>query len=170
MRTLYLLRHAKSSWDNPSLADHDRPLSPRGQRAAARLAEYLRGEHVQPATALCSTANRACQTLELIAPALAQSVEVHLEDSLYGATAGELLDRLRLFGSEDSVLLVGHNPAIRQLALGLAGDGVTSAFENLRAKFPTAALATLTTAAPWRRLDWGGAFLESFVRPRELGA
>src|SRR5215831_14982212 len=91
---LYLLRHAKSSWDDPALADHDRPLAPRGRRNGAALAEHVTREGIAPDLVLCSTALRARETLALLLPALGGEAEIQLEDELYGATADELLARL----------------------------------------------------------------------------
>jgi phosphohistidine phosphatase len=170
VKVLYLLRHAKSSWDDPALSDHERPLAPRGRRAAARIAEHLKGEGIRPALVICSSSRRTRQTLERIATAL-PDVPVQVEADLYGADAGSLHRRLhRLPDTADSVLLVGHNPGLHDLTLTLAGDGDAEILARLRAKMPTGALATL--AAPvkrWRNLRPGGAELVGFVVPRELG-
>lgn len=158
--TLYLLRHAKSSWAEPSLPDHDRPLAPRGERACALIAEYLRRNEIRPELVLCSSATRTRDTLERIVSALGDT-DVSVEDDLYGASASELLTRLRAIpDAVPSVLLIGHNPGIQELALDL-----TAASE---AEFPTAALATLVVHEPWVNLASGGAELTAFVRPRDL--
>ena len=166
--TLYLLRHAKSSWDDPTLADHDRPLSSRGRRASGVIADYLRREAVAPNLVLCSSSRRTCETLERISAGLDEKVAVHIEDRLYAASARDLLAMLRAVDPDvESVLLIGHNPAIQELALALARKGAQ--LERLREKFPTAALATLTFQADWPELAPGAAELVAFVRPRELG-
>src|SRR5690348_13288349 len=122
-RSLFVLRHAKSSWDDAALADHERPLAPRGRRAAERIAEHLSRTHVEPELVLCSTATRARQTLDLVRPALG-SPKVSLEDELYGASAGGLGARLRRVPDDvESVLLVGHNPGLQDLVLELASAG-----------------------------------------------
>ncbi len=162
VKTLTLLRHAKSSWDDPALADHDRPLAPRGRRAAKRIATYLRDEHLPVSLVLCSSAARTRETVELVSP----PGGIEIEDELYGASADQLLERLRRVPEQiDAVMLVGHNPAIHQLAITLASDSG----ELLYDKFPTAALATLTVTGPWRELDRGQGKLIAFVKPRELG-
>jgi phosphohistidine phosphatase len=159
-KRLRLLRHAKSSWDDPALADHDRPLAPRGRRAAERIGTHLRDEPVEIELVLCSSATRARQTLELVGP----PGEVRIESSLYGASVGQLLERVRRVPDEvDSVMLIGHNPAMEDLAWLL-----TEADSLAGEKFPTGALATLTFTGSWRQLGPGTAGLESFVRPREL--
>jgi phosphohistidine phosphatase len=168
VRYLYLLRHAKSSWADPGVEDHDRPLSPRGRKAAKKIAEHLRSSGVQPALVLCSSALRARQTLELVAPAFGDVVSIKVERSLYGADEGDLLARLRrVAGSVPSVMVIGHNPSLQFLALTLAARGRQR--DQLEAKFPTGALATLRVLeAPWRDLNRGSAELVGLVVPREL--
>ena len=166
MTTLYLLRHAKSSWDEPGLADRERPLAPRGRRAVGRVAEHLRAEGVRPEVVLCSTAVRARQTLEIVLPALGEP-EVLVEDGLYGDDAEEVLDRLRsLPDAIARAMVVGHNPTLQDLALDLAASGRD--LERLREKLPTGALVTLAFEGPWRGLGAGRATLESLVVPRDL--
>jgi phosphohistidine phosphatase len=164
---LYLLRHAKSSWDNPSLADHDRPLSSRGRRASELIADYLRREAVAPSLVLCSSSRRTRETLERISAGLEEEIAVQIEEALYAASASGLIAMLHAVDPRvDSVLLIGHNPGIQELALALAGRGVQR--EPLREKFPTAALAILTFHADWSELAPDAAELVAFVRPREL--
>src|SRR3954468_4693715 len=122
MKRLYLLRHAKSSWDEPGLADRDRPLAPRGRKAARLIAEHMRREGIAPELVLCSPARRAHQTLDAILPALGDKATVMVEPELYGASEPELIERLRrLADSVGSAMLIGHNPGIQGLALTLAG-------------------------------------------------
>jgi len=168
--TLYLLRHAKSSWDDPGLADEERPLAPRGERAARRMAQHIREAGIRPALVLCSPARRTRQTLEAVAGSFGKHVEVLVEDGLYGAGAWELTARLRRVPTElPSVMVVGHNPGLQELALGLAGGGGEEALASLRAKFPTAALATLLLPeGGWESLARGGAEIVSLVLPRSL--
>jgi phosphohistidine phosphatase len=167
---LYLLRHAKSSWDDPGLSDAERPLAPRGERAARRMAGHFREADVKPDVVLCSPARRARQTLEAVAAAFGPGTEVRVEEDLYGASAGELLVRLRqVLPGTGSVMVVGHNPGIHELALELVGAGDERALADLRHKFPTAGLATLIVAeGGWPDLDRGRAELDDFVVPRAL--
>lgn len=167
MKRLYLLRHAKSSWDDPTLADHDRPLAPRGRRAAAAMAQHLRHEGIAPELVLCSPSARTRQTLTAIAPGLGEDADVRIEDELYAASAAALLDVLHEVPDEvRSVMLIAHNPGIQDLALSLAGGGPV--IERVRSKFPTAALATLELDGSWRELAPEGAELVTFVKPKEL--
>jgi len=164
-RTLYLLRHAKSSWDDPSLPDYERPLARRGRRACARLASHLQAELIEPQLVLCSSAVRARETLMRLA--LPSSVEVRVEDSIYGASAAGLLAMLRaLPESIESALVVGHDPGIQELALLLARPGGLR--DEVRAKFPTGALATLALTTSWGALTIDTAELTAFVTPRQL--
>ena len=140
-RHLLLLRHAKSSWDDPTLADHERPLAPRGCRAAKLISRHLRDERFDISLVLCSSARRAVETVGLVAP----TGELQIQPGLYRASADQLLAHLRRVPPEaETVMLVGHNPAIQELAADLAGDGS----ELDGQKFPTGALATLSFAGP----------------------
>jgi phosphohistidine phosphatase len=164
---LYLLRHAKSSWDDPGLADHDRPLAPRGRRAGELLAAHARRSQIAPQLVLCSSSTRTRQTLALLE--LAGEPVVLYERGLYAASEIALLERLRSVRDDvASVMLIGHNSGIEQLALLVASGGPRIA--TLREKFPTGALATLAFHGGWRELGPGVAELEDFVVPRELAA
>ena len=124
-KTLYLLRHAKSSWEDPTLADHDRPLASRGRRASKAIAEYLRRQRSTPRLVLCSSSERTRETLKRISAGLRGGVEVRIEERLYMASASGLLERLHeVDGRVGSVMLIGHYPAVQELALSLAGTGV----------------------------------------------
>ena len=161
-RQLYVLRHAKSSWDDPGLDDHERPLAPRGRRALKILSEYLGEASIRPDLVLCSSARRTRETLE--------GIELggrHLiESGLYGAGPGALLGRLKeIPGEVSSAMLIGHNPAVHLLILRLAGAGDLA---EVQRKFPTGALATLSFECGWAELGPGRARLTGFVRPKQL--
>lgn len=160
-KLLLLLRHAKSSWDDPALDDHDRPLAARGRRAATVIGARLHADETPVRLVLCSSARRARETIEIVAP----PGTIEIEDQLYGASADELLTRLHQVDDDiGAVMLVGHNPAMRDLAVHLLRD----AGELMIGKFPTGALATLTFTGSWRALAPGGAELVTFLKPREL--
>jgi phosphohistidine phosphatase len=166
---IYLLRHAKSSWDDPLLADHDRPLAPRGRRATARLKRHARRLPVPPQLVLCSSAVRAVQTWEGVRGGFPSDIRVEISGDLYAADALVLRDRLeRLREPVEAVLVIGHNPAIEGLAVGLAGGGDEAALERMQAKFPTGGLATLAFDGAWSALSWDGAVVREFVVPRDL--
>jgi phosphohistidine phosphatase len=164
-----LLRHGKSSWSDPTLADLDRPLAPRGKRASRRIAKYMRRKRIRPALVLCSTSLRTRQTLEAIEPSLDQGCSVELVPELYAASERQLLERLQAVPvSVGSVMLIGHNPSLQQLALLLASRGAD--LPKLGEKFPTGALATLAVdSESWAALRPGDAELVDYVIPRDLG-
>ena len=167
MKLLYLLRHAKSDWDDPELPDHERPLAARGVRASHDLAKRLSKAEVAPSLVLCSPALRARQTLELIAPALGKKVDIRYDDGLYGASVADVIKRLgRVPASMPSIMVVAHNPTIQELALELAGSG--DDIDRMRQKFPTAALAMLEIdRKDWKELGRGCADLRGLLTPRE---
>jgi phosphohistidine phosphatase len=169
MLTVYLLRHGKSSWSDPALADHERPLAPRGRRDAKRIAKYLLRLGVEPELVLCSSAARARETLELVRPAFSATSKVRLEPELYGASCDKLLERLRaVTEAVASLIVIGHNPGLQDLALALASASPER--ERLEAKFPTAALATLTVPeTSWRELSEADAVVTAYVVPKQLG-
>jgi phosphohistidine phosphatase len=167
-RTLVLLRHAKSDYP-PGVADHERPLAPRGEREAALAGDWLRAHAPAVDAVLCSTATRTRETLartRIEAP-------VNYLDRLYDATPGAVIEEINSvesrFGPDvETVLVIGHEPAMSAVALGLATtDGSnTTAAERISTKFPTSAIAVLRTAEPWNQLTLSGAALVSFHVPR----
>ena len=170
MKTLFLLRHAKSSWSEPGLADFDRPLNERGRRAAPLIARHLVRGGPLPDLILCSAARRTRETLALMLPDLARDITVRIESGLYGADAATLLRRLqRVDTAVECVLLIAHNPGIEDLAAGICGGGPEPMRRRMDEKFPTAALAAFALdAARWSSLREGAATLTDFVLPRDL--
>jgi phosphohistidine phosphatase len=167
VKTLYLLRHAKSSWDDPGLSDFDRPLAQRGIDASARIAHHMRENGIVPEVVLCSPAVRAKQTLEGLGDAVGPA-EIVFDHDIYDATESDLLAAVRRVKSDPgSVMLIGHNPSMQRLALLLCQEGAR--LDELRAKYPTAALATLSLDVPeWHEVKMGAAELTEFVKPKEL--
>jgi phosphohistidine phosphatase len=161
VKRVWLLRHAKSSWDDPALDDHDRPLAPRGRKAARRIARWATDAELRPDLVLSSSALRARSTLELVVDGRGDP-DVEIERSLYTATSFDLLSRLQ--GVDDGVeelLLVGHNPALHELAGILAPPGPED--------FPTGALIGFRLEiAGWQEARPGCGAVASFVVPRSL--
>lgn len=169
-RTLLLMRHAKSDYP-AGVVDHDRPLAPRGIREAVLAGEWLRANAPAIDAVLCSTATRARETLantRIEAP-------VRYTDRLYGATAGIMIDEINAVGDEvDTLLVIGHEPTMSALALGLAGaaaeagadDASLDAAERISIKYPTSAIAIFTVACAWKELELGRAALTGFEVPR----
>jgi phosphohistidine phosphatase len=172
MRQLLLLRHAKSSWDDPRLSDHARPLNARGRRAAAAMAQAMRELRLSPDIVLVSSARRTLQTLEALAP-FEDGPLVEPMDDLYLAPWQRLLEVLRgVPQTARSVLLIGHNPGLHELAVALLGtDGSAAAnAQRLTAGYPTATLAEFAVVSPWHMLEPGGGRLVRFLAPRDLPA
>src|SRR5262249_34469070 len=120
MLTLSLLRHAKSSWKDPTLADHDRPLNTRGMAEAPVMGKAMAKHGLDPDLVLCSTARRTRDTLALVLPELKTEPKVIYEDGLYHGTSAEMLGILHGVGAGvGRVLLVGHNPELQEFGLDL---------------------------------------------------
>jgi phosphohistidine phosphatase len=170
MKTLLLLRHAKSDWGDPARTDHERHLNRRGRDAAPLMGDWLARERLIPDLVLCSTATRTRETLDLVRPRIGADVAVVFDDRLYLAEAPTLLERVR--ATDDSVgtlLVVGHNPGLEELAGRLTGGGDRGAIDALAEKMPTAGLAVLRfDVAGWKRVAARGGRLDAFVTPRSL--
>ena len=163
-RTLVLLRHAKSAYPD-GVADHDRPLAPRGQREAGLAGEWLRANLPAIDAVLCSTATRARETLAHTAI----DAPVRYVDRLYDAVPGTVIDEITRVDDHVAVLLVvAHEPTMSQVALGLAGadSSNTAAVERISTKFPTSAIATLRLTGSWKDVELGSAQLVDFHVPR----
>lgn len=163
-RTLVLLRHAKSDYP-PDAADHDRPLATRGIREAGLAGDWLRAQFRDIDQVLCSTATRTRQTFQQTA----LSAPVRYVDRLYESTPGTVLDEINSVPEDvATLLLIGHEPTMSQLALGLAGVRGTDprAEARVATKFPTSGIAVLRVDGPWRDLELGGAALVDFHVPR----
>jgi len=166
------MRHAKSSWDDPRLSDHARPLNARGRHAAAAMRRAMQDLGLLPDVVLVSSARRTLQTMEALEPWEATPL-VEPMDSLYLASAPQLLAVLRgVAETARSVLLVGHNPGLHDLAVLLAGPQAMStgspAIRRLADGYPTGALAEFAVPGSWRSLDEGGGRLLRFLSPRDL--
>lgn len=172
MRQLLLLRHAKSSWEERDIPDHARPLNGRGLAAAAAMRTAMQGLGLAPDVVLVSTSRRTVQTLEALEP-WADTPLVDRLDSLYLASAPAMLKVIQEVGATArSVLIVGHNPGVHDLAMLLVGAQAAS-FDNpdirrLAEGFPSGALAEFTITVPWQSLDEGGGRLTRFLCPRDL--
>ena len=173
MRQLLLLRHAKSSWDDPALSDHARPLNARGRRAAAAIATAMRELGLSPDIVLVSSARRTLQTLEALTP-FEDAALVEPMDALYLAPWRNILAAIQeVPETARSLLVIGHNPGLHDLALSLAGPRASQGGPNERALaegFPTAALAEFVVAGSWWDLRDGGGRLVRFLTPRMLEA
>jgi phosphohistidine phosphatase len=168
VKTLFLLRHAKSAVHEPSQSDHARTLTARGRRAAELVSLYLAQRGNPPSLVLCSTARRALETATPLRQRL--GVPFETDATLYLAEPETILARIAEVGdAEGSVLVVGHNPGLHEAALLLAGDGDGAARARLRESFPTAALAVLELGiAQWSELRPRCGALVEFRIPKDL--
>jgi len=165
---LWLLRHAKSSWSDEGLRDEDRPLARRGEDAADRMRDYLDAEGIHPGLVLCSSARRARETLARVLPALGTKLEVRIERGLYTFEADVLLDRLaRISPDVRSAMLVGHNPAMQDLAIRITDRG--GQLRDLAQKYPTAGLAEVVSDGAWDTVSERPGELVRFIVPKQLG-
>lgn len=170
MKRLILLRHAKSSWENPDLDDHDRPLNQRGRLAAPLMGAWLAQKGFVPDAVLCSSSRRTFETWALVRAALPDAPEPEVDAALYHADPAAMLARIQTTPPAVGTLgLVGHQPGIgafcRKLASADAPAHCTRAFQ----KFPTAACAVLDfDVDDWAAVGFGQGRFHSFAAPREL--
>jgi phosphohistidine phosphatase len=172
LRQLLLMRHAKSSWDDPKMPDHARPLNARGRQAAKAMRRAMRDLGLVPDVVLVSSARRTLQTMEALEP-WEETPLVEPMDGLYLVGAPHLLQVLHTVAeTARSVLLLAHNPGLHELAMLLVGPQAmaagTPATRRLAEGYPTGALAEFVVAGSWRGLDEGGGQLLRFLCPRDL--
>lgn len=170
MKTLYLMRHGKSAWDDAGLGDHDRPLAPRGFKAAAAVGRRLAQLGARPQLVLCSTAKRTSDTLDLVLEHLDAKPTIERESGLYLCGPRVLSERIKDAPADvDSLLAVAHNPDLHAVALALASHGEDEHHVALAMKFPTAACAVFESdATRWRDIDAENTRLLEFILPRKL--
>jgi phosphohistidine phosphatase len=170
MLTLSLLRHAKSSWDNPGLQDFDRPLNDRGREAAPRMGSFMAKNGIVPELVICSPSVRTRQTLELVLPHLSPSPNVVYDDTVYHGSAATMLKRIRAVEANTGhIMIVAHDPGVRSLAMDLAGSGDPELLQALAAKFPTTGLAVIDfDAQAWSKVRRGAGRLRIFMTPKRL--
>ncbi len=168
-KTLTLLRHAKSGWDDPAMRDYDRGLNAKGKRAAALIGGYLRDSASVFDHVVASPAVRVVETLAQVESGYGRSLAPTWDRRIYLASAVTLLDLIHeIPGATGRALLVGHNPGLEDLAMLLVPESEEPARCALDAKYPTATIAELEFDGDWSDLAAGGARLTRFVRPRDL--
>ncbi|WP_341912812.1 histidine phosphatase family protein [Ferrovibrio terrae] len=178
MLRLWLLRHAKSAWDDPELDDFARPLSPRGKKACRALARHMGERALQPDLVLCSPSTRTRQTWERLEkrltldrpPRMPGEARARFEPSLYLAESTTLLALVRATPTAvRELMLIGHNPGLEDFARELTGTSAGDALSRLTEKYPTGGLAELTfSVKSWGQVTPKSGFLASFVVPAQL--
>jgi phosphohistidine phosphatase len=164
MARLLLLRHAKAGWAEPGMRDFDRPLDRTGIEDAAAIGVAMGARDFRPDLVICSNARRARQTLDAIADHV-ELGHVLYTDSLYSTDASGYVDIVREAPLAESLLLVGHNPMMEDVAFALAGDGDDEAKSSMAAGFPTSGLAVIRFPGPLAEAAPGRGYLELFVTP-----
>ena len=167
MKTLTLLRHAKSGWDDPSLTDFERPLNARGREAARAMGRALRELGLGWDRILASPAARVTETIDGLAESYGPLAPLY-DERVYLASPDTLLALVHATADDhSSLLIVGHNPGMERLALRLSGAGVLH--DQIAEKYPTGALAEIALPiARWRDAGQGTGTLQRFLRPRDL--
>ena len=167
MKRLILTRHAKSSWDDPLMPDHDRPLNERGKAASADLGQWLASRGYVPDEALCSDAQRTRATFAGIAPALPATLVLELKPALYHAGPDVMMAVLK-HAKADCVMMIGHNPGIAEFAHRLVSKTPMSAEFT---RYPTGATLVVDFAVEaWADVAFGQGVTADFVVPREIAA
>lgn len=164
MNRLYLLRHARARWGEPGSGDYDRPLDHSGHEDARRLGSVMAASSLIPETVLCSGARRARETWAAMASSL-KTTDIRFLKNLYSGDASGYLDILREAGTSQSILILGHNPMMEDLATALPHDGDKEAMAAVAHGFPACGLAVLSFPMPLSQIRPGDGYLESFLTP-----
>lgn len=161
MKTLLLLRHAKSSWKDNDAKDFDRPLNQRGLKAAPVIGRLIRKRKLQPDLVISSPAERARQTIQLVLEAAGLKAELRYDERIYEASAARLFEIVSQIDDEAAVvMMVGHNPGFEELVEALTGEPLS---------LPTAALACIELdIEKWSKVRSGANQLSWLVKPKEL--
>ncbi len=170
MRRVFLYRHAKSSWDDPSLDDFDRGLSKRGEKSAPAMGVFMREQGLKPDLVLCSPSQRTRETFTRTFGEGEDAPDLRFDERLYHASSATMLDLLRHLPPEvQNVMILGHNPGLHALALDLFSQGESDAVDAICRKFPTCGLAVVDIELDdWRALGVGEGYLRVFMTPKLL--
>jgi phosphohistidine phosphatase len=170
MKRLTILRHAKSSWEDPNIKDFDRQLNGRGRKAARAVGKELKRRKMRFDFVLASPAVRVRQTLDGLFKGYGEALDVHFDDRIYETSEETLLEIVRdLPDDAKQPLLVGHNPGLERLAVGLTHDDDQGFRSSISHKFPTGALAVVNLpASNWAGVATGSGEIAELILPREL--
>lgn len=170
MKSIAILRHAKSSWDDPKLRDFDRPLARRGEQAAVLMGEEIARQGLTFDLVLASPARRVVETIDFLQAGLGRRLPVRFEHDLYTASVETLFDIVgKAARRTDHLLVVGHNSALQQFAVMLADPAAGELLTRMKAHFPTAALARfILPESGSNTIRPGAGSLEFYIKPKEL--
>ena len=162
MKQIYILRHAKSSWDNSNLSDFDRPLADRGISDAKKMSNFLKDMNIKIDRVLCSNAIRAKETFDLTADGFNFEIDkaTYLDKLYFGDTTTIIQDLKEMDESLNNILIVGHNPTLHYLVEILTNESIN--------RFTTCNLATISHDGEWVSLNSQQCSLKSLIRPKEL--
>lgn len=169
MKTVALLRHAKTETGSATIQDHARSLTQRGLADAAQMGRWLQERGLRPDLVLCSTAARTCQTLNEINATHPGALPAAMDDRLYLASAADMMKRLQeLPDTVSHVMVIGHNPGLHELCVRLTGSGDPRAMKWVEVAFPTCAIAVLRCdVQSWAELGEADGYLEMYYCPNE---
>lgn len=170
MKRLTILRHAKSSWDDPHLEDFNRPLNDRGWKAARRMGRELEKRGAKFDLVIASPAARVRETIDGLTEKLKLNVDIRYEPQIYEASLGTLVEMVRdIRESARSVLMVGHNPGLQQLIVELTHEAPDDRRSRVERKFPTAGLATIKLPVDrWNAVTAGIGEIAELILPKEI--
>jgi phosphohistidine phosphatase len=170
MKQLLLMRHAKSNWSVEGLSDFERSLNDRGHLNAQDMALYLLKNAPLPDYILCSTAQRTRETLGYLLKAYSHPHTVQMSRKIYEAPYVQIMEQVQAVPEHVQTLLVlGHNPGMEEMAFNLCGDGEVDAFKELRFKYPTAACAHISfNVGAWLDVTRTSGYLKDFVTPKTI--
>lgn len=170
MKTLTLLRHAKSAWDDPAARDFDRPLNRKGRRAACRVGAEMRERGLAFDRVIASPAARVVETLADVGEGYGEPIRASYDERLYLASVATLLEAVRATDDDAGrLLLVGHNPGLERLAMLLTRDDRDGLRGALSVKYPTATIVEIGLPVDrWRDVAAGIGRVMRFIRPRDL--
>ena len=170
MKTIFLLRHAKSSWDNLNLDDFDRPLSNKGIKASKKIGNYLKTNKFVPDIIYCSTAKRAKQTWELTNIIIKKKKNILYKDNLYMANLSEFMKIIKKTKNKfKNLMIVSHNPGIESLAIELSKNENNKFHQIINIKYPTGALVVIKfNLNDWGKINYKKGEIYEFIKPKEL--
>ena len=170
MKTIFLLRHAKSSWNKPELDDFERPLAPRGIKSAEKIGKYLKKEKLLPDIIYCSKAVRAKETWELVNRIVKKKNNINYKNKLYMANFSDFLNIIKETKDNfKSLMLISHNPGIENFALEIIKNKESEKYKNIDYKYPTGALSIIKfNIKKWNEVTSSTGEIYEFIKPKEL--
>ena len=169
MLSLYIMRHAKSSWAIPGARDFDRELNERGLNDLVKISQVIERENINPDKILCSSAVRTRQTLDGIADVLKNEPEIEFTERLYSSGLAEYIEMINATRDAKSLMIIGHNPMCGSLATSLPGSGESAELEKIAYKYPTAAISIIEfNLDDWSKVTKGSGNLKKSIFPSQI--